>query len=77
MAMKSYTFSGPADGITGEGGKARGRTTVMAGCEADARHLAMVARWGRPNGRPCADVDRNGRYLSSGLSLVPASVVLP
>ncbi len=62
--LRSFTFTGPADAMCG------GQTTVQARTELEARHLAMVARWGRPNGRPAADTGPDGRYLSAGLSLV-------
>lgn len=61
--MSKYTFSGPADQLVD------GPTTVESSTEGEARHLAMVARWGKPNGRPAKDTGADGRYLSAGLSL--------
>lgn len=70
--MRKYTFSG-AGNARSDG---RGPTTVIADNEAEARHLAMVERWGHPNGQPAQDVDsRTGRYLSHGLSLVSTAEV--
>jgi len=65
--MQYYTFSGPAD-------MKFGKTSVKAETEKDARHLAMVARWGRPNGKPHpGDTGPDGRYLSHGLELLDIS----
>jgi hypothetical protein len=58
--MAKFTFSGPSN---------KGLTTVTANTESEARHLAMVERWGHPNGRPAKDTDASGRYLSAGLHL--------
>ena len=62
--MPLYTFSGPGDTYL------RGRTTVEANSEAEARHLAMVARWGKPNNSPAKDTGADGQYLSAGLDLI-------
>jgi hypothetical protein len=56
--MPKFTFKG-----------AGGERTVTAPNEAEARHLAMVERWGPPNGRPALDTGPDGRYLSVGLDL--------
>lgn len=60
MAKKqTYYFSGPG-----------GSRSVVAISEREARHLAMVERWGEPNGRPCIDVEEDGMYKSLGLDLI-------
>jgi hypothetical protein len=56
--MPKFTFKG-----------AGGERTVTAKTEAEARHKAMVERWGPPNGRPAKDTSPDGRYLSVGLDL--------
>jgi hypothetical protein len=62
--MTTFTFSGPGDGLVG------GPTTVQADDETEARHLAMVKRWGPPSGKPAQDADERGRYYSAGLDLI-------
>lgn len=64
-----YTFTGmDVPGILAE-------TIVEAPDEAEARHLAMVARWGQgmkaraPSIGPSADILR-GKYAGAGLYLV-------
>ena len=58
--MPKYTFSGPK-GV---------KTTVQASNEYEARHLAMVERWGPPYviGK-WPQTDKNGKYYSTGLHL--------
>ncbi len=58
--MKSYTFTGPK-GCT--------PTTVLARNEAEARHLAMVKRWGPP-GLSGDKIVPDMIYKGEGLDLV-------
>jgi hypothetical protein len=64
LRKQKYTFTGFQGG----------ETTVMAFSEAEARHLAMVERWGPPTGiwgstwNPPKGVE-NPHYKGEGLSL--------